>query len=38
MQAKAHLEFVSAREKANEVANLTGTKYITNYITLHGVW
>jgi hypothetical protein len=40
MQATAHLEFLSPpeREKANEVAILTGTKYFKYDITPHGVW
>jgi len=39
MQATAHLELLSApRVKANEVANLTGTKYFKHDIILHGVW
>lgn len=40
MQATAHLEFLSApeRDKANEVANLTGKKYFKCNIILHGLW
>ena len=40
MHATAHLEFLSApeREKANEVAIFTGTKYFKFDIILHDVW
>jgi len=40
MQATAHLQFLSApeRDKANEVAILTGTKYFKHNIIIHSLW